>query len=132
MVASFVSSGMPRDRAVATITRSAILRATSVAWESHASRGHSRVLPCQEYIGSDNERAFAALDACKKDGDRCTTGIDCCGLTCSIPSGAATSEFGDPVGTCAAQAPNETTAAADYCDRSNYCINRFCTFVDLL
>jgi hypothetical protein len=57
-------------------------------------------LPGQEF-GAGNHRAFAALDPCKRDGDSCTSGIDCCGGSCSLP--ANSSEFGDAVGTCAPQ-----------------------------
>ena len=43
-------------------------------------------LPGQE-LGTGNHRAFAALDPCKKDGDSCTSGIDCCGGFCFVPDG---------------------------------------------
>ncbi len=36
----------------------------------------------QEF-GAGNHRAFTALDPCHKDGDACTTGIDCCGGFCT-------------------------------------------------
>ena len=54
-------------------------------------------LPGQEF-GTGNHRAFAALDPCKKDGDTCATGIDCCGGTCYFP--AAPAELVEPVGSC--------------------------------
>ena len=34
-------------------------------------------------LGTGNHRAFTALDPCKKDGDSCTTGIDCCNGFCT-------------------------------------------------
>lgn len=34
-------------------------------------------------LGTGNHRAFTALDPCHKDGDTCTTGIDCCGGFCT-------------------------------------------------
>jgi hypothetical protein len=36
----------------------------------------------QEF-GTGNHRAFTALDPCRKDGDACATGIDCCGGFCT-------------------------------------------------
>jgi len=36
----------------------------------------------QEF-GTGNHRAFTALDPCRKDGDACVTGIDCCGGFCT-------------------------------------------------
>jgi hypothetical protein len=36
----------------------------------------------QEF-GTGNHRAFTALDPCRKDGEACTTGIDCCGGFCT-------------------------------------------------
>ena len=38
-------------------------------------------VPGQE-LGTGNQRAFAALDPCKKEGDACNSGIDCCGGFC--------------------------------------------------
>jgi len=34
-------------------------------------------------LGTGNHRAFTALDPCRKDGDSCTTGIDCCNGFCT-------------------------------------------------
>jgi hypothetical protein len=51
----------------------------------------------QEF-GTGNHRAFAALDPCRKDGDKCTSGIDCCGGFCYLDGPA---ELAEPVGTCA-------------------------------
>ena len=62
-------------------------------------------LPGQEF-GTGNHRAFAALDPCRKDGDDCTSGIDCCGGSCITPD-QPTSEFaGDPVGSCQPPPPD--------------------------
>ena len=63
----------------------------------HARPSHPAFyLPGQEF-GTGNHRAFAALDPCKKDGDKCTSGIDCCGGFCYIDGPA---ELVDPVGSC--------------------------------
>lgn len=97
-------------------------------------------LPGQEF-GAGNHRAFAALDPCKRDGDSCTSGIDCCGGTCSFPEVAA--ELVEPVGTCApppvdscAKRDERCTSDADCClptgnDPPNTCIAGFCAFVPL-
>ncbi len=97
-------------------------------------------LPGQEF-GAGNHRAFAALDPCKQDGDSCTSGIDCCGGTCSLPED--TGEFSDPVGTCAppkmntcAKRDERCATTADCCppapgETSNVCIAGFCAFISV-
>ena len=60
-------------------------------------------LPGQEF-GTGNHRAFAALDPCKKDGNSCTSGIDCCGGFCSVPE-AVDRSSDEPVGTCSSRHP---------------------------
>jgi hypothetical protein len=96
-------------------------------------------LPGQEF-GAGNHRAFAALDPCKKDGDTCTSGIDCCGGACVFP--ATPQELVEPVGTCS---PQKNTCAkrdercrtdADCClpepgQQPNSCIAGFCAFIPL-
>jgi hypothetical protein len=47
--------------------------------------------------GTGNHRAFAALDPCRKDGDKCATGVDCCGGFCYLEKPA---EFDEAVGSC--------------------------------
>jgi len=93
-------------------------------------------LPGQEY-GTGNHRAFAALDPCRKDGDSCTSGIDCCGGFCYFDG---PEELVDPVGSCT---PKMTTCAkrderclsdADCCppeagEPANTCIAGFCAFI---
>jgi hypothetical protein len=94
-------------------------------------------LPGQEF-GTGNHRAFAALDPCKKDGDACTSGTDCCGGFCFVPE--AEGEFDEPVGTCSSDVPecahtNERCVSdADCCppegdERTNTCIAGFCAVV---
>jgi hypothetical protein len=93
----------------------------------------------QEF-GTGNHRAFAALDPCRKDGDKCTSGIDCCGGFCHIDGPA---EFDEPVGTCSpmkvecAKTGERCTTSADCCppppnEIPNTCIAGFCTQVKLL
>jgi hypothetical protein len=97
-------------------------------------------LPGQEF-GTGNHRAFAALDACKKDGDKCTSGIDCCGGSCTFPDSAA--ELVEPVGTCGvppahtcAKHDERCTTSADCCpplpgEQPDSCIAGFCAQISL-
>jgi hypothetical protein len=96
-------------------------------------------LPGQE-AGTGNHRAFAALDPCHKDGDKCTSGIDCCGGYCYIDKPAA--EFLEPVGSCSpmktmcAKRDERCTSDADCCpptgtEAPNSCIAGFCAFIPL-
>ena len=97
-------------------------------------------LPGQEF-GAGNHRAFAALDPCKKDGDSCTSGIDCCGGSCYFPKNAP-QELVEPVGTCqpqkeaCASLDERCTSDADCCPPGNgqppnACIAGFCAFIPL-
>ncbi|HEX4353863.1 MAG TPA: dickkopf-related protein, partial [Polyangiales bacterium] len=96
-------------------------------------------LPGQEF-GAGNHRAFAALDPCKKDGDTCSTGIDCCGGFCYISS--MTTELVTPTGTCSpkmntcAKTDERCTTSSDCCPPTagqpqNSCIAGFCAIVQL-
>jgi len=87
--------------------------------------------------GSGNHRAFAALDPCHKDGDKCTSGIDCCGGFCYLESQA---ELTDPIGTCSpkmtvcSKRDERCISDADCCppagaETANACIAGFCAFV---
>lgn len=83
-------------------------------------------------LGTANHRAFTALDPCKKDGDTCRSGVDCCGGYCNFPpAGEFTT---DPVGTCSS---TKTECAKDgekcvYPDdccgsgEASQCINGYC------
>ena len=95
-------------------------------------------LPGQEF-GAGNHRAFAALDPCRKDGDSCTSGIDCCGGTCFFPETPA--ELVEPKGTCSPPPKNSCAKRDERCKRDadccapengqppNSCIAGFCAFV---
>jgi hypothetical protein len=95
-------------------------------------------LPGQEF-GAGNHRAFAALDPCKKDGDSCTSGIDCCGGTCHLPD--VRNEFVEPVGTCSPPPMNSCAKTDERCQKDsdcclpqgnqnpNSCIAGFCAFI---
>jgi hypothetical protein len=75
-------------------------------------------VPGQEF-GAGNHRAFAALDPCKHDGDSCTSGIDCCGGTCSLPPQSG--EFADPVGTCAPPQMHSCAKRDERCTQNTDC-----------
>lgn len=94
-------------------------------------------LPGQEF-GTGNHRAFTALDACKMDGDSCTSGVDCCGGFCTLPP---ETELVQPVGTCGsgggcAKTDERCTSGADCCaipgQTPNSCIGGFCAQLPLL
>jgi hypothetical protein len=72
----------------------------------------------QEF-GTGNHRAFAALDPCRKDGDKCTSGIDCCGGYCYLDGQP---ELAEPVGTCSPKKDeNVCSRADDRCSRASDC-----------
>ena len=88
--------------------------------------------------GTGNHRAFAALDPCRKDGDSCSSGIDCCGGFCytSEPLG----EFDEPMGMCSpmkktcSNRDERCSSDADCCPptgnaRPNRCIAGFCAHI---
>ena len=92
----------------------------------------------QEF-GTGNHRAFAALDPCRKDGDKCTSGIDCCGGFCYLDGPA---ELAEPVGTCSPKKtmtmcsrPDERCSVASDCCTADpkepqlTCIAGFCAQV---
>jgi hypothetical protein len=97
-------------------------------------------LPGQE-LGTGNHRAFAALDPCKKDGDKCTSGIDCCGGTCYFAT--VPEELVEPVGSCSPPMKNRCAMRDERCktdadccapvgkDPPNSCIAGFCAYVSL-
>lgn len=93
-------------------------------------------LPGQEY-GTGNHRAFAALDPCRKDGDRCTSGIDCCGGFCYFDG---PEELVEPVGSCTpkmtvcAKRDERCVVDSDCCppevgEPANTCIAGYCAFI---
>jgi len=89
----------------------------------------------QEF-GTGNHRAFAALDPCRKDGDKCTSGIDCCGGYCYLEGQV---ELAEPVGSCSPKKdehvcsrPDERCSIASDCCGSDpplNCIAGFCAVV---
>jgi hypothetical protein len=93
----------------------------------------------QDFL-TGNHRAFTALDACKMDGDTCTSGTDCCGGFCFVETSPAQELGSEPVGKCSSDTPmcaktNERCASsADCCppaagQTANSCIAGFCAYV---
>lgn len=88
-------------------------------------------------VGTGNHRAFATLDPCRQDGDKCTSGIDCCGGFCHIEQAQ---ELTDPVGSCTPKmsmcskrdercVTDQDCCAPDGTETANSCIAGFCTLV---
>lgn len=71
-------------------------------------------LPGQE-LTTGNMRAFAALEPCKEDGEKCTAGTDCCKGFC----GGIDATTG--IGTCGAQPPNTCAKENDKCTQDSDC-----------
>ncbi|UQA59480.1 PD40 domain-containing protein [Polyangium aurulentum] len=73
-----------------------------------------------------SENAYYALDPCKKQGEGCTTGADCCGGQC-VKDGAGVYTCGEPPppGSCS-ESGNACTTKADCCDPVDECIDGFC------
>jgi hypothetical protein len=75
-----------------------------------------------------NHRAFTALDPCKKDGDTCTTGIDCCGGFCTNGAcGAPPPPVSGPPA--CSHTDEKCSTAADCCNTADHCISGFCGLV---
>jgi hypothetical protein len=82
--------------------------------------------------GTANHRAFTALDPCRKDGDTCTTGIDCCGGFCTngicgVPPPPPPPPPGDPPPPprCA-QTDESCSGGTACCDMVDRCLSGFC------
>ena len=74
---------------------------------------------------AEANRAFAALDPCRKDGDTCTTGIDCCGGFCTnnICAAPPPPMMGPPP---CAHTDEKCSTDADCCNSGDRCISGFC------
>jgi hypothetical protein len=85
--------------------------------------------------GTANHRAFTALDPCRKDGDSCTTGIDCCGGfctngVCGVPPPPPPPPPGDPPPPpppprCA-MTDESCSGGTACCDTVDRCLSGFC------
>jgi hypothetical protein len=84
----------------------------------------------QDFL-TGNHRAFTALDACKQNGNKCTSGTDCCGGFCYVPKGP--DEFMTELeGMCTSEIPKcsktseRCIADTDCCNSADKCLNGFC------
>jgi hypothetical protein len=71
-----------------------------------------------------NHRAFTALDPCKKDGDTCTTGIDCCGGFCT--AGSCKLPLPPEAGPQCAHTDESCASGARCCNGRDHCIAGYC------
>jgi hypothetical protein len=71
-----------------------------------------------------NHRAFTALDPCKKDGDSCTSGIDCCVGFCT--NGTCGKPPPPPMGPICAHTDESCSGGVACCDPRDQCIAGFC------
>ncbi len=78
-------------------------------------------LPGQE-LGSGNIRAFAVLAPCKADGSSCTSGVDCCGGSCTM------GKCGVP-NSCA-QTNDRCTPTVKCCNSGDQCLGGYCGFIE--
>jgi hypothetical protein len=84
-------------------------------------------LPAQELLAG-NSRGFWVLDPCRKDGQSCQSGDQCCNGYCtsSGDGGALVCANTPPNGACSALY-NKCMTAANCCDPAYLCINGFCS-----
>jgi hypothetical protein len=84
----------------------------------------------QDFL-TGNHRAFTALDACKQNGNKCTSGTDCCGGFCYVPK--APDEFMTELdGMCTSDKPKcartseRCVGDTDCCNPADKCLNGYC------
>ena len=94
-----------------------------------ADPSHPAFYVTGQEFGTGNHSAFTALDPCRKDGDTCETGIDCCSGFCTdgkcgLPPPPPP---GDPPPPPRCSKTDEAcTTAADCCNAGDLCLNGFC------
>ncbi|WP_170319414.1 PD40 domain-containing protein [Polyangium spumosum] len=80
-------------------------------------------------LESGNTRGFWVLEPCRKDGEACESGVQCCGGRCDPKGNPPALRCGPPDGTCSDELEVCVTSA-DCCeDRDLVCINERCTLV---
>ena len=84
-------------------------------------------LPAQELLAG-NSRGFWVLDPCRADGTSCQSGDQCCNGYCEPngTGGALVCSNTPPSSQCS-QLSDKCTTAADCCDKTNLCVNGFCS-----
>ncbi len=81
-------------------------------------------LPAQELLAG-NARGFWVISPCKANGQGCQSGDECCNGYCQSDADGGL-VCGQPSTTCS-QPQNKCTTAADCCDKTNLCVNGFCS-----
>ncbi|HEX4341462.1 MAG TPA: hypothetical protein VH062_36385 [Polyangiaceae bacterium] len=82
--------------------------------------------------GTANHRAFTALDPCRKDGDTCATGIDCCGGfctngVCGVPPPPPPPPGEPPPPPRCANTDEGCSAGTACCNTTDRCLSGFCS-----
>jgi hypothetical protein len=78
-------------------------------------------------LNADNLRGYWVLPPCRKDGDSCTSGDQCCGGFCGIDAGDGGFLCGvKPPGVCSKEF-DKCMTDADCCDPKDLCIAGRCT-----
>jgi hypothetical protein len=77
-------------------------------------------------LTSGNSRGFWALDPCKKDGDGCATGDECCTGFCNAKGNPPEYLCGPPDGSCSKEFES-CQSSADCCDAALQCIGGKCS-----
>lgn len=112
---------------------SAIAVSPDGRYESDPS--HPAFYVAGQEFGTGNHRAFTALDPCRKDGDSCETGIDCCSGFCTdgkcgLPPPPPPGD--PPLPPRCSMTDEACETAADCCNSADLCVNGFCGQVILL
>jgi hypothetical protein len=81
------------------------------------------VLPGQE-MEAGNMRAFPTLEPCKKEGDKCEVGFECC-------KGYCTNGICGPPETKCSKLDEACVTRNDCCDPNNECLGGFCALIIL-
>jgi hypothetical protein len=114
------------------------IRASGTGTELGSSIGADPSLPGFYLEGQSetgNTRAFAALNPCRKTGNDCASGLDCCTGYCDIKAGAEKGKCVEEVKCAKTNERCKTTA--DCCppgpgEPANQCLGGYCGFIVLM
>ncbi len=82
-------------------------------------------LPAQEILAG-NSRGFWVLDPCKKNGQSCQTGDQCCNGFCEAVGDGGALVCGTGTKQTCSLVQEKCTKASDCCDSTNTCVAGFC------
>jgi hypothetical protein len=83
-------------------------------------------LPAQELLAG-NSRGFWVLEPCRPDGASCMSGDQCCNGYCEPSADGGLVCTNVPPSTNCSAPQEKCTTSADCCDKTNVCINGFCS-----